>query len=181
MKNLLLVIIILFTSELFACEKSSDFQAGFLGSIISPDSSINSALIKLEASEADWFYEGDVIKKGYVLNKIQKDYILVQNVNKHFKIYLNSCEPLVEIDNPYLYLAATDVDEPSETNEGLTNTELTAQQQRIFLKAPVAKNGHAESRTQELEHPVELKKDQTRVFHEMVEQKEERKNAEPDY
>ncbi len=169
------------TYDLLACEKSSDFQAGLLGSIVTPGYSINSALIKLKDNKAGWFSEGDVIQTGYVLIKIHKNYILVRNINKNLKIYLNSCEPLVENDNPNLYLASTDVDEPSRTDEGIINTELTAQQQRIFLKEPVAKNGYAESRTQELEQTVELKKDQTRVFHEMVEQKEERKNIEPDY
>lgn len=168
----------LFTYELLACERSSDFQAGLLGSIVTPGSSINSALIKLTDSKAGWFSEGDIIQMGYVLNEIHKDYILVHNINKNLKIYLNSCEPLVEMDNPNLYLAVTDVAEPSEIDEGIINTELTVQQQRIFLKAPAINNGDAEIKTSEMEQSAELTKGQARIFHEIPEPEIELENIE---
>ncbi len=178
MKNLLSITIILFSSELFACEQGFGFQAGLLGSIVTPGSSVNSALIKLKDSDASWFYEGDILQTGYVLNKINKDYILVQNANKQLKIYLNSCEPHEETDNPYLYLAVTAVDESFEMDEGVINTELTPQQQRIFLKPPVLNNDRTEYKTLEQAQPVKLKKDQLRIFHKIPVPEKEPENVE---
>jgi len=160
MKYIIVLIISLYTSALFACDKESTLP-DILGSIVHSDAIKNVVLVQTVKGPARWYMHGDTIEPNYKIIKINKYSTLLQTGSSVHEVVLSNCSVSTELDNPHLYLAQ--ISEQDMYDENNINTELLPGQSRIFFSQPPEPH-RLETNEDEIESNEKIKKGEERVF-----------------
>ena len=159
MKYILVLIISLYTSALFACDKESTLP-NILGSIVHSDAIKNVVLVQTVKGPARWYMHGDTIEPNYKIIKINKYSTLLQHGTSVLEVALSQCSTSTELDNHHLYLAQNS--EQDMHDEYNPNTELVSGQSRTFSQPP--EPHRLETNEDEIESNEKIKKGEERVF-----------------
>jgi len=160
MKYILVLIVCIYSSSLFACDKESSLPIIILGSIVQSNAAKNVVLVKTFKGAARWYKHGDTIEPNYKILKISKYSTMLQTGSSVHEVGLSNCSVSTELDNPHLYLAQNSEQDIHDENN--INTELLSGQSRTFSQPPephLLETGNVEPQLNE-----KIKKGKKRIF-----------------